>query len=80
MSTYYGEAWTVKVFHVLYLDPIDFAKIGSWALSCLSRVLLLDAFHEISQGEILMNGEVTHHYSGVFEKAKAVTFAYVTVS
>ena len=30
VSTYYGEAWTVKVFHVLYFDPIDFAKIGSW--------------------------------------------------
>ena len=32
VSTFYGEAWTVKVFHVLCFDPIDFAEIGAWGI------------------------------------------------
>ena len=43
VSTYYGEAWTVKDFHVLYFDPIDFAKIGSCiARSCKEVSRLVD--------------------------------------
>ena len=29
-STYHGEACTIKLFHVLIFDLINFAKIGLW--------------------------------------------------